>query len=213
MNCGQFETRMNLVLDQRRSPADDPALAAHAAVCTACEQLLADHSVLVACVVENRTPLLPSRGFANRVVAAAEVSTNMTAVRQRRASRLWLTLGVTLSSAAAMLLAISIVWQARRATVGGDVALAERDEFTTADMLIEAPRFPGNLVALAVPRGAAFRYEEFERVAPGIRPLRESLAFLWDALVGALPRSRDANRPPPAEQRTGRWWAESFTLA
>ena len=70
-----------------------------------------------------------------------------------------------------------------------------------------------SFVAMAVPHGAAFRYEEFERVAPGIRPLRESLAFIWDALVGALPRGRDANRPPPTEPRTGRWWVESLTLA
>lgn len=213
MNCVQFETRVNLVLDQRRSPADDPALAAHASACADCEQLLADHTVLVACVVENRTPLQPSRGFANRVIAASEISISAAAVHQRRNNRIWLALGVALSSAAAMLLALSIVWQARRATVGSEVASVRQGEFTEADILMEAPRFPGNLVAMAVPHGAAFRYEEFERVAPGIRPLRESLAFIWDALVGALPRGRDANRPPPTEPRTGRWWVESLTLA
>lgn len=212
MNCVQFETRLNLVLDQRRSPADDSALAAHASACADCEQLLADHTVLVACVVENRIPLQPGRGFANRVIAASEISTNAAAVHQRRNNRIWLALGVILSSAAAMLLALSIVWQARRATGGSEGSLAQH-EFTEADILMEAPRFPGNLVAMAVPRGAAFRYEEIERVAPGIRPLRESLAFIWDALVGALPRGRDANRPPPTEPRTGRWWVDSLTLA
>jgi hypothetical protein len=207
MNCGQFETRLNLVLDQRRSPAGDPALAAHAAVCADCEQLLADETVLVACLAESYTPLLPRRGFAERVVMAADVAV----VHQQRSKRIWLAVGVALSSAAVMLLAISIVWQARQPAVSDGATLAQ-GEFTEADLILGAPRFPNNLIAMAVPHGAALRYEQIERVAPGIRPLRESLALLWNTLFRTLPTERDTNTPPN-EERAGRWWAYSWQLA
>src|SRR4051812_39341347 len=110
MNCGQFETRLNLLLDQRRSPASDPALAAHAAICADCDELMADHKAVVACMADSRVPQV-SKGFAKRVVAAV----GPMAVPQRRTKRLMMATCVALSSAAAMLLAISIVWKARQA--------------------------------------------------------------------------------------------------
>lgn len=207
MNCGQFETRLNLVLDQRRSPAGDPALAAHAATCADCEQLLADETVLVACLAESHSPLLPSRGFAQRVIAATDVAV----VHQQRGRRIWLAVGVALSSAAAMLLAISIVWQARQPATNDATGLAQ-GEFTEADLILGAPGFPNNLIAMAVPHGAALRYEQIERVAPGIRPIRESLALLWNTLFRTFPTERDANGPP-TEERAGRWWTYSWQLA
>lgn len=207
MNCGQFEARLNLVLDQRRSPAGDPALAAHAARCADCEQLLADETVLVACLADSRAPLLPPPGFAQRVIAAADVAV----VHQQRSKRIWLAVGVALSSAAVMFLAISIVWQARQPTASDPTALAQ-GEFTEADLILGAPGFPNNLIAMAVPHGAALRYEQIERVAPGIRPLRESLALLWNTFFRTLPTERDANTPP-TDERAGRWWAYSWQLA
>src|SRR6478735_9309243 len=98
MNCGQFETRLNLVLDQRRSPLADPALAAHAGVCATCDELLADHIALAAYVSRSSSPS-PSPGFANRVMAAA----GPLAVHERRTKKILLAVCVALSSAAAML--------------------------------------------------------------------------------------------------------------
>src|SRR5689334_5034173 len=121
MNCGQFESRLNLLLDQRRSPVSDPALTAHAAACADCGELLADHMALTACVSRSCIPRL-SADFAERVVAA----TDSTAVHQRRTRRLLMAVCVALSSAAAMLLAISIVWKAREpGLAGGEQIVAE----------------------------------------------------------------------------------------
>ncbi len=203
MNCGQFEARMNLVLDQRRSPADDTALAAHAALCADCDRLLADESLLVACLAE-ASPHQPSYGFAQRVVTAASVVD----ARPRRGTRVWLALGVALSAAAAMLLAISIVWQARQATPRGGEVVAANPEFTEADL----SRISGQLLSLTMPAGRELRLEEMEKYAPAFRPLRESLVLIWDTLRRAISSGHDPN-PQPAEERALRWESGPLRIA
>lgn len=205
MNCGQFEARLNLVLDQRRSPAADQALAAHALVCPACDELLADHLALLGHVSRDRHPL-PSPGFANRVVVSAMPEL----APPRRATRLLFAFGVALSAAAAMLLAISIVWKARQADpTNGEHIQASRG-VTSADLLVDAPRMWSDELALALPAGAAMRMDEVEKFAPGIRPFRESLAIIWDALRRAWMTRRNVETQP-AEKQTGQWaitWLE-----
>jgi hypothetical protein len=202
MNCGQFEARLNLVLDQRRSPADDDALAAHAAVCADCDRLLVDESLLVACLAET-SPCQPSYGFANRVVSAASAAH----VHQRRSNRVWLALGVAMAAAAAMLLAISIVWQARQASPNGVQPIAANSEFTEADL----SRISGQLLSLTMPGGRELSLEEMEKYAPAFRPLRESLALIWDTLRRAISTGHDPN-PPPAEERALRWEANPIRV-
>jgi hypothetical protein len=196
MNCGQFETRLNLVLDQRRSPASDPVLAAHAAVCANCDELMADHMALVACASRSRV-LRPRPDFAERVVAA----TGSTAIHQRRTRRLFMAACVALSSAAAMLLAISIVWKAREAGPDGGEQIAVRDGINSADVLMGATGLWSRELAMA---SSSWRLEEVDNIAPGIRPWRQSLAVLWDALRQAF-QSRHGENAAPNEDRTSHW--------
>jgi len=196
MNCGQFEARLNLLLDQRRSPSSDPALAAHAAVCANCDELLADHVALVACVFQSRVPRA-SDDFAQRVVAAA----GPVVVGQRRTKRLVMAVCVALSSAAAMLLAISIVWKAREAEPSGGPHIVANPRPNSADVLLGATNMWSNELAMA---GSSLRFDEVDRIAPSIRPWRQSLAVLWDALRRAFQSKHDATTPPK-EERTGCW--------
>lgn len=209
MNCVQFESRLNLLLDQRRSPADDPALAAHALDCADCEQLLNDHAVLVACVAQIESPL-PNRGFALRVVAAAAP----TIVAPRHDNKNWTSLGIALSSAAALMLVFSVVWRSRYARPVGGEQIATRKGLTEVDLLLEAPRLGSRWrdyresldeFTLALPGSAVLGLDEMERIAPGIRPLRESLALIWDTLRRTLPTGREA-KSPPAENRAHQMW-------
>jgi hypothetical protein len=196
MNCGQFETRLNLLLDQRRSPASDPALAAHAAVCANCDELVADHVLLVACASQSRVPRM-STDFAQRVVAA----TGPVAVHQRRTRRLFMAACVALSSAAAMLLAISIVWKARQAEPSGGEQIVANQGMNSADFLVGAPHLWSTELAMA---SSSLRFDEVDRIAPGFRPLRESLEMIWDALRRAWATGRNTEAQP-AEKRTGQW--------
>ena len=209
MNCGQFEARLNLILDQRRSPSNDAALASHAAVCSQCEQLLADETFLVASVSQWSAPQ-PRPGFAHRVVAAAVPAVGV----KRRLQRAWFALGVGFSAAAAMLLAIYVVWQARQVrTFGDSEGVTHSAPVTEADILLGAPGFPNSVLGMVMPGGRAIRLDELERVAPGIRPLRESLALIWDALRRAMPSSSEKHSPPPDKGRAELWWLDSLNLA
>lgn len=70
MYCAEFETRLNELLDERREPAGDAALVAHAAECPHCAGVLRDFDVLLESV--NRlAPPAPRADFTARVVAQA----------------------------------------------------------------------------------------------------------------------------------------------
>jgi hypothetical protein len=112
MHCSDFHHRLDALLDDRENPAADPRLTAHAADCEGCRQYLSEQAALLAGLSRMQAPALDS-AFAQRVVAlaAAEIRPARAAWPLRRIS--W-ALGVALSSAAAMLLAISAVWYAHR---------------------------------------------------------------------------------------------------
>jgi len=204
MNCGQFETRLNLLLDQRRSPASDPALSAHAAVCANCDELLADHVALVSCASHSRLPRV-SADFSQRVVAAARPI----AIPQLRTRRLFMAACVALSSAAAMLLAISIVWKARQAGPSGGEPIVASHGMNSADFLVGAPHLWSTELSMA---GSSLRFDEVDRIAPAFRPLRESLAIIWDTLRRAWAPARDVESQP-AEKRTGQWAVFDLSIA
>jgi hypothetical protein len=115
MHCDQFELRLNEVLDERANPELDPSLTAHAADCDDCRVRLVGSRVLLRGLARLAVPPLPA-DFSRGVVAqVAEPQPEW-----RPKSRLWLAAGVLLASAAAALLAISLVWYARRG--GHDLA-------------------------------------------------------------------------------------------
>jgi hypothetical protein len=111
MHCQEFEQRLNAMLDQRSSPSADARLAGHAARCEACRRLLAGHEALLVGVSRLAPPAI-RRDFAHRVVAAAALPPVPAALPQRPRRR-WLAAGTALASAAAMLIAASLVWYAQ----------------------------------------------------------------------------------------------------
>src|SRR5689334_13677747 len=112
MHCSDFHHRLDALLDDRQNPAADPLLAVHAADCQSCRRYLTKQAAVLAGLSRITAPSLDA-DFSRRVVALA-------VPQLRRATRSWSVrpvswaLGVALSSAAAMLLAISIVWYAHR---------------------------------------------------------------------------------------------------
>ena len=139
MICREFTHRLNEVLDERGNPRADRALVAHAAQCPPCDELLADHELVLATVV-HLPKISPPSGFARRVVAQA-ASKNQP-VRKAPASRTWLAISTLLAAAAAMLLAVSLVWYARQ----GEAVVVDQDEIDrnegSAIVEHESPRRP-----------------------------------------------------------------------
>jgi hypothetical protein len=135
MHCSEFHHRLDALLDDRENPAADPRLAAHAADCEGCRQYLSEQTALFAGLSRLKAPALDA-AFARRVVAlaTAEIRPARTAWPLRRIS--W-ALGVALTSAAGMLMAISVVWYAHRPELTVADGNAAPARFTSGS------RFPG----------------------------------------------------------------------
>lgn len=169
MKCREFENRLNDLLDDRKRPEGDALLADHARDCEPCGQLLAGQQLLLAGIKRASLPATTS-GFARRVVEQASPAIQV-ARRAPSSQRNWWAVGTLLTAAAAMLLILSLVWQARQGAipVGNDQALTDPQEIDNyppdyrpavrpenrsrppglalaqADWLIEAPRLPATL--------------------------------------------------------------------
>jgi hypothetical protein len=218
-DCREFDKRLDASVDERRQPVADRHLAAHAGKCPRCRQLLADYDAVFVSASHSRVPP-QKRGFAQRVVAAALVAAPAARANHRR-FRIALACGVSLAAAAAMLLAISLVHFARRGTPSfdGNPRLAANDSrpvnrrasrlgMTSADLLLAAPRFPGQLGNY---RGTidgwasdfpATTLDEVEHLAPGLRPLRASFALLWHTLLLRFPSAEAPTSPQPPRSAT-----------
>lgn len=221
MHCRDFESRLNDILDDRGQPRADAQLDAHAQVCEPCRQLLAGQQVLLAGLKHRPLPAAVSAGFADRVVAQVKP---VVVARGASPSRVWWALGTVLSTAAAVLLVVSLVWQARRwnaprpdnivndspSAPAPNRPLPKRSgpqsglAMSQADWLLEAPRLPSHIrgsyrgtidnLAVALPETVQ-RLDEVEQYAPGIRPIRISFGLMFDALWRTIPGSRDEERP------------------
>jgi hypothetical protein len=239
MQCPEFEQRLNAVLDDRRNPEADPRLAAHADECEQCRQLLDAHLVLLAGLSHINTPA-PSRSFSQRTLAAVQPAPSPLA-SSVRFGKSRTAFGPLMAAAAVILLAVSLLWYARRnrsttadtakevarlilESQNSGLANANRGPIMlgtpAADWLIEMPRLPSRLrtyrgaigdIALAIPE-AAQRLEEVEYFAPGIRPLRASFSVIWDTFFGTIPPSSH-DSPRPSHSPTGLWRLESRQVA
>ena len=108
MHCREFERRLNAALDERKRPEADTSLTAHAAECEDCRQFLEGQELLFVGLSRIAAPSLGC-DFAPQVVAKAEMKRSpMVPFRAR------LLVATCLGSAAAMLVALSTVWYARR---------------------------------------------------------------------------------------------------
>src|ERR1051326_4476327 len=112
MQCHDFEMRLNDVLDDGRNPAADAQLTAHAASCSACRMLLGEQDALFIGLARLPVPSL-SGDFAERVVSAAMPVAPGAGARRR--TQIWRAVAAVLTSAAAMLLALTVIWSARQA--------------------------------------------------------------------------------------------------
>ncbi|HTQ39364.1 MAG TPA: hypothetical protein VMJ32_10060 [Pirellulales bacterium] len=101
MTCATFKSRLNAVLDERRSPQLDLLLCAHARSCPECDQLLSTQMSLFETLPNTREE--PSPDFALRVMQAVDV--------QRREQKRWrLRASAVVAIAAALLIAV-ISWR------------------------------------------------------------------------------------------------------
>lgn len=214
MQCHEFEQRLNDLLDERQSPERDQILAAHAAQCTDCRQLLVGQQVLLEGL---RTG--PGVGLRDRFAAAVIAShSGHAAATQLAASRGlgadnsslgWL-VGLGLATAAAALVAVSIFLAsepegpqlagvAGANQMGGLAGEDTGKSRARAKGLSQYTPDGGYGVAIAefVPE-AVEQFENVERYAPGIRPLRVSFAMLWDALRRTIPGLYDG--APPSDK-------------
>lgn len=225
MQCHEFEDRLNSVLDERASPATDQALVAHARRCRWCAEVLQAQQMLAGGLRPLPVPEL-SVNFAARVVG--QFAAERARPAASRAARWWLAASVVLSSAAAVLLCLSLVWRARR---DHGPAVASSDPHATlaprlpvrgnagnqgglamsqAGWLVEAPRLTDHvrdsIAVLPETLPQSWRQiDQVERMAPGFRPLRISLALLWDTLCRAFPSGPEAAPAQETPSRTG-WW-------
>jgi hypothetical protein len=120
MHCHEFEHRLNEVLDQRGRPEADTLLAEHARRCAGCGERLAAQRLVFAGLTQRAVPA-PSAALARRAIA------QVVHARPHRApgrTRWWLAASAVLASAAAVLLAVSLVRYVR----SGGPALAARHE-------------------------------------------------------------------------------------
>src|SRR5262245_44290628 len=154
MHCSEFHRRLDALLDDRQNPAADPKIAVHAGDCEGCRQYLNDQTALFAGLSRLQTPALDS-AFSRRVVAlaAAEIRPARAAWPLRRIS--W-AIGVALTSAAAMLLAISTVWYFPRPELSVVDGNAARARFTSGSRVPQfafpiAPFFGQKSVAPPAP--------------------------------------------------------------
>lgn len=171
MQCPEFESRLHTLLDERRNPAADPSLSAHAANCEPCQELLDGQLAVVntmarlkraGIVLEKNPPTVRARlGASSRPLQWTSAP---------RASRMGLAavLKSAAALAAAMLLALGLIWllrgrESRLADVplrgnrmmpmgssartlamvaSGRPAAARPQRFLGGDWLLEAPRLP-----------------------------------------------------------------------
>jgi len=215
MHCREFESRLNDILDDRGHPRADAQLAAHADACDPCRQLLVGQQILFTGLKHRPLPAV-SVGFAGRVVAQA--APTVVVARHSPSWRIGWALATVLSTAAAVLLIVSLVWQARRGNVptpSGEIVQREPATPTAkgrapgsglalsqGDWLIEAPRLPSRIrggyrgtidnLAVALPETVQRIDEHF---GPGIRPIRVSFGVLLNAFWRTIPGTHD-DEPP-----------------
>ncbi len=181
MQCQEFEDRMNVLLDERKSPEGDGALAAHAAGCEPCGRLLAGQRVLLAGLKRGKIPAA-SANFAQRVVANSVLESRQDVALavvldapkpSRRAA--WFVAAGLLTAAAAGLLAVSVAaWNSRGGNGNGSPDVVNNSAETPEKKVTR----PQPLVAQTNPSAKAGQEERRGPRADGRRPQPGSIALL-----------------------------------
>jgi hypothetical protein len=201
MHCREFEERVNLLLDERRPLEGDAALAAHAACCEPCRQLLAgQQAVLTGLRFGRASRVAPD--FPRRVLARAEKEPVLDAVvlpDRRPSRRAWAVVVGFAGVAAAMLVAVSIA----ALNSVGDSNVAESQGNGNAQPLVVKRRGPERGVAVG---GSPREKDKGNRAAPG-RALsvfgqppgvyRVAIADMASTLPGAVEKLDEVERYAP----------------
>jgi hypothetical protein len=200
MKCTEFEDRLNQLLDDRRAPQDDPALQAHAATCSDCQEMLAVQESLFRgmALLHGRTAA-PELG--KRVLRELNAPAPTLAPLPSPPRRSWWTI---LASAAAVLLAVGFsVWLVTRTNQGPAVVQPRQPRSQPEGLAI------GN-------RGVATPKVNQVQPAPPAPPLvvkQESLSPPQRVLT---PEEREAYRQTMAslasQWSTGAQWPQLETI-
>jgi hypothetical protein len=208
MQCVQFETRLNELLDERLSPELEPAIQWHASECASCAALLQAHECLLVGVESLELPELKP-GLAVRV--AAELSRG-----PRSAPRTWS--WWLPAAAAALLLSVGASrWAATGKTgpdrsvpsgASGSLAVQPVGQRLSTPNDAQATASRSRFVAVWLTRDTEELTENFsvrprllmEQMADGIKPVTDSMS----AALQALRRSWPTNEPASHSSYAGR---------
>lgn len=202
MRCDAFERRMQQLLDERRAPEYDSSLAAHAAICTVCGELLQAQRELLATLDRSARDADDrlTHGFSERVVALARRESGVTAGDWSRSEKRW-----AAAIGAAILLGLLGARQIVTYWAGpGEVIVLRPQSAASVAVRSESnPLSAPSQVAhgpSAAPRvnneqrGALYSFayratsfpnqhrNEMDQLAGELRPLSDPLAAAWAAL-------------------------------
>jgi predicted anti-sigma-YlaC factor YlaD len=177
MQCPEFKTRLDWILDHRESPRHDAKLRAHARQCSNCADWLDAHDMLLAGFQQAQFPR-PVADFSLRVLGTVEA--------QRVQRKRWRVLAVACLSVAAALLVIVLSWRSSdappvaqepnvRAPVRPLVAM-DYEQFAQRTMNLTTKQ----LVLMG-------------KVAEGFKPVTSSVYTALNSLLRSLPGSELAN--------------------
>jgi hypothetical protein len=193
MQCDQFESRVNELLDRRAALESDSALMAHSFVCTECAEVLSGYQTLVASI-----PLLDIED--GEIEAADKVLSIVTPSKARvESAYVWYW---CLAVAAALVLSV-LPWLSRPLDVAGSPAqpavsdlverVPESDRRSQEDGTADLWTAPPNEQYLAMAEELAARQLTWvEPVADGLRPVTNSMSAALNALRRTLPGSQSA---------------------
>ena len=190
MQCHEFETRMQSVLDARQAPQADAQLAGHAAECGDCRQLLA--AMLAVVEGAELMPVRCSPSITDRVLAemtprrAGSVSARRKFVLPRRVPSLrW---SLQLAAAAALVLALPLFSWLMQSRTASPQRLADAGSAHVADPADAAQQRPAPQdVSSQSNPGFESDLDRWgndvrEGLAPVSRSTAGALESLWQAL-------------------------------
>ena len=203
LNCEQFETRVQELLDRRLDPADDSAIERHVRSCAPCAKLLTDFQALELALRQSAASAGPQRsGSANsgrsRLIGqfdpAGAIRLDERLNRpQHPASREQQTRVIRYFQAAVLLIAVGLIGIGAVQQKAQRTALLPVPGAIARGAIGGAPgKFPGGFQPVASYRSLEQCYELTSEL-PGVRPLQASIWVAldwWQQYFGLSPSSQ-----------------------
>ncbi|MHB1036048.1 MAG: anti-sigma factor family protein [Pirellulales bacterium] len=206
MQCAEFRTLLNRLLDQRRPPESDARLRSHARECSECHAFLAAHEALLSGLKGLPMPE-PEDGLAERVLLELRPA--------RPARRLLYRFVMPLAAAAAVVVVLTPLWRsawqnstgparpsvdrvvrsepkAHSPAVGGAVAPRTRTFAESGEQYAALARETGESLAAVVRQSHRPRW--MQQVASGLKPLASPAKPAFNAVLRAIPSTERDSR-------------------